>query len=86
MVNAQSGWMNGFAPARFLLTWTKKIGSDSAVSVATVCKQTARTVCGRIRREKTADNTQPPEKLYPPISFSEAHLEHIQSISEALKR
>jgi hypothetical protein len=38
-------WMvNGFAPARFLMTSTKKIGSDSAVSVATLCKHTARTI------------------------------------------
>jgi hypothetical protein len=33
--------------------------------------------------KKTADNTQPQEKLYPPLSFSEAHLKHIWSINEA---
>jgi hypothetical protein len=33
--------------------------------------------------KKPADNTQPPEKLYPPISFSEAHLKHIWSTFKA---
>jgi hypothetical protein len=33
--------------------------------------------------KKPADNTQPPEKLYPPISFSEARLKHIWSTFKA---
>jgi hypothetical protein len=33
-----------------------------------------------VRREKPADDTQSLEELHPPISFYEAHLEHIQSI------
>jgi hypothetical protein len=32
-----------------------------------------------------AHDTQPPEKQHPPMSFYEAHLEHIQSIFEGLK-
>jgi hypothetical protein len=33
--------------------------------------------------KKLAYDTQPPEKLYPPISFYEAHLKHIWSTFRA---
>jgi hypothetical protein len=36
-----------------------------------------------VRGKKTAEDTQPSEKLHPPISFNEAHLEHIQIIFKA---